>query len=99
MHAQFLENRVHMMVKADASVANPTRLFLAAKSLQRVEQERREQEASSREDARKKELDALYRLAKENTAAKRASAGEAREETRRMVMELDAQRKEHKERT
>ena len=95
--AQALEHRAHTMLKAEPSGGNSSRLFLAARSLRRAETEKREQEAAAQEDARRKELDALFRLAKGETAAKRASAGEAREETRRMMIEAEAQRKSHKE--
>ena len=92
-HAQALDERVHAILKAERSVCNSTRLFLTARSLQRAEAEAREREEAEREDARKKELDALYRLAKEEAAAKRAAAGEAREENRRKVLEADTKKK------
>ena len=86
------------MSRAMSSVGKATRIFVAARSIQRAQQERREQEAAEREDARRKELDAKYRLAKEETAAKRASAGEAREETRREKLRAEEERKNNKER-
>ena len=67
------------------------------RSQRRAETERLAQDEVAREDARLKELDAMYKLAKEATASKRASAGEAREVTRRHVLETQAQRKTHKE--
>ena len=67
------------------------------RSRRRAETERLAQDEVAREDARLKELDAMYILAKEATASKRASAGEAREVTRRHVLETQAQRKTHKE--
>ena len=97
-NAQALEARAHMMSRAESSVSKATRIFVAARSIQRAQQERREQEVAEREDARRKELDALYRLAKEETAAKRASAGEAREETRREKLRAEEERKNNKER-
>ena len=60
-HAQALDERVHAILRAERSVCNSTRLFLTARSLQRAEAEAREREEAEREDARKKELDALYR--------------------------------------
>ena len=77
--AQALEHRAHLILKAETSVGNTTRPFLTARSIQRTEHKRHEQEDAALEDGRIKTLDAQYRLAKEETAAKRASAGEARE--------------------
>ena len=42
--ARELEHRAHVMLKAEASVADSTRLFVAAKRAQWEEHERREQE-------------------------------------------------------
>ena len=74
--AQGLDERAHAIRKAQSSVGHATRQFLTARAIQRTEHERSEQEAVAREDARMKELDKAYRLAKEETAGKRASAGE-----------------------
>ena len=92
-HAQVLDDRVHAILRAEKSVCDSTRLFLTARSLQRAEAEAREREEAEREDARKQELDAMYRLAKEEAAAKRAVAGAAREENRRKLLEADTKRK------
>ena len=92
-HAQVLDDRVHAILRAERTVCNSTRLFLTARSLQRAEAEAREREEAEREDARKQELDTLYRLAKEETAAKRAAAVEAREENRKKVLEAYTERK------
>ena len=75
--AQTLEQRAHAIMKTEASVGDATRLFLADRSIERTEHERREQEAVQREDERKQDMDARLRLAKEQTAAKKAVAGEA----------------------
>ena len=95
--ARELEHRAHVMLKAASSVGDSTRLFVAAKRVQR-EHERREREEAQREDARRRELDAAFRLAKEETAAKRAAACEAREETRRKLAAIDVERRANKER-
>ena len=70
---------------------------MTARSIQRAEHERSEQEAAAREDARLKELDKAYRLAKEETAGKRASAGEVAAAARIKKVEAEAQRKTHRE--
>ena len=95
--AQALENRAHAIRKAVSSVGHATRLFLTARAIQRTEHERSEQEAAAREDARLKELDKAYRLAKEETAGKRASAGEVAAAARIKKVEAEAQRKTHRE--
>ena len=94
--AQSLEQRAHMIMKAAASVGDSTRLFLMARSIERAEHERREQEAASREDERKRNLDARLRLAKEETAAKKAVAGEAAAEARKYKLDLEVQRRDAK---
>ena len=94
--AQALERRAQMMMKTDASVSDATRMFLMARSMERAEHERREQEAAQREDKRKKELDAMFRLAKEETAAKKAMAGGAAAEARKRKLDIEAQRREAK---
>ena len=94
--AQSLEARAHMIMKAEASVGNSTRLFLMARSIERAEHERREQEAAQREDDRKQELDARFRLAKEATAAKKAEAGEAAAAARQRKCDIEVERREAK---
>ena len=63
-----------MILKAESSVGSSIRLYWKARSMQRAEQERREQEEVVCEDARRKEIDALYRLAEEETAAALSAA-------------------------
>ena len=94
--AQALERRAQMMMKTDTSVSDATRMFLMARSMERAEHERREQEATQREDKRKRELDAMFRLAKEETAAKKAMAGGAAAEARKRKLDIEAQRREAK---
>ena len=95
--AQTLEQQGHMFAKAAESLADSTRVFMAVRSNQRVEPEHCEQEACRREDAQVKEFDALYRLAKEESATKKAEVAVAREGTRRKLLEVEAQRKDHRE--
>ena len=94
--AQMLEQRAHQISKAQQSVSNSARLFLTARAIERAEHERREQEAATREDERKKELDHMFRMAKETTAAKRASAGEAAAEARKKKTEVEENAGEQK---
>ena len=72
-------------------------MFMAVRTVKRMEQERHEQEATARGDAQLKELDALYRIAREESASKKAEAVAAREETRRKLLEVDAARKHGRE--
>ena len=97
VEAQALENRAHAIFKAQSAAGHATRLFLTARSIQRAEHERCEQEAAAREDARIKELDKAFRLAKEETAGKRAAAGEAIAAARVKKLEVEALRKNAKE--
>ena len=91
-----MEQRSHVVMKTEASVGDSTRLFLMARSIERAEHERREQEAAQREDERKQDMDARLRLAKEQTAAKKAVAGEAAAEARRRKLDVEVQRREAK---
>ena len=95
-NAQTLEQHGHRIAKAAESLADSSRVFMAVRSNQRVEQEHREQEACRREDAQVKEIDALYRLAKEESVTKEAEVAVAREETRRKLLEVEAQRTSHR---
>ena len=96
--AQTLEERGHSIVKASASVSGATRQFMDMRSAQRMEQERREQEAAAREDAQTKEMEARYRLAKEESLKVRAKASMVlREATRVKVLEAEVLRKSHRE--
>ena len=96
--AQALENRAHAICKAQSAAGHATRLFLKARSIQRTEHERSEQEAVAREDARLKELDKAYRLAKEETAGKRATGVAAAAAARIKKVEAEAAKKAAKER-
>ena len=98
VEAQSLEDRAHAIFKAQSAVGHATRLFLKARAIQRTEHERSEQEAAAREDARLKELDKAYRLAREETAGKRADAGAAAAEARAKKADVEAQRKSARER-
>ena len=95
--AQSLEQRGHAIAKVHGGVTASTRQFMAVRSAQRLEQERREQEAAAREDAHAKELDARYRIAKEESVTKKAEVALACEATRVKLLEAEAQRKGHRE--
>ena len=96
--AQSLEDRAHRLSKTLSSVDNATRMHLAARTMQRTEQARREQEAAATEDARIKELNAQWRLAKETTATMRAAATGGAAAARMKKLEVEAQHKSAKER-
>ena len=98
VEAQSLEDRAHAISKTQSADGHGTRLFLKARAIQRSEQELAEQQAAAREDARLKELDKAYRLAREETAGKRADAGAAAAEARAKKAEVEAQRKSARER-
>ena len=98
VEAQALENRAHAIRKAQSSVGHATRLFLTARAIQRTEHEWSEQEAAAREDARLKELDKAYRLAKEETAGKRATGVAAAAAARIKKVEAEAAKKTAKQR-